>query len=125
MACLTHIRKAPCAKRGKVAKVPTYSRIDKDGTPFYLVLCLSREAEQEALEKPHWRVFHAEFLMPILSHKIQEVCVCDKTKGSDPRLSIRRVSVVSSHFFKSLANFFLSLSRGECAKAVMVTLQVI
>lgn len=38
-------------QRGKVAKVPTYSRIDKDGVPFYLILSLNREAEQESPEQ--------------------------------------------------------------------------
>lgn len=33
-------------RRGKVAKVPTYSRIDKDGTPFHLIFSRNDEAEQ-------------------------------------------------------------------------------
>lgn len=33
-------------RRGKVAKVPTYSRIDKDGTTFHLIFSLNGEAEQ-------------------------------------------------------------------------------
>lgn len=36
--------------------------------------------------------------MPILSNKIQEVCVCDKARGREPLLSVGRDSVVLFFF---------------------------
>lgn len=44
MACLTHQESTLCKKEKKVAKVPTYTKTDKDSVSFNLVFSLNYEA---------------------------------------------------------------------------------
>lgn len=69
----------------KVAKVPTYTRIDKDSVSFDFVFSLNYEAEEgKTLKSTTERLFNVElYLTSILHNEIQEVCVCNKAKNND------------------------------------------
>lgn len=78
MACLTYQESTLCKKeKQKVAKVPTYTKIDKDSVSFNFVFSLNYEAEEgKTLESTTERLFNVEFyLTSILHNKIQEVCM--------------------------------------------------
>lgn len=92
MACLTYQESTLCKKekKKKVAKVPTYTRIDKDSVSFNFVFSLNYEAEEgKTLKSTTERLFNVEFyLTSILHNEIQEVCVCNKAKNNDSFLEI-------------------------------------
>lgn len=86
MACLTNQESTLCKKeKKKVAKVPTYTRIDKDSVSFNFVFSLNYKVEEgKTLKSPTERLCNVEFyLTSILHNKIQEVCVCNKAKNND------------------------------------------
>lgn len=80
-----------CKKgKNKVAKVPTYTRIDKDSVSFSFVFSLNYEAEEgKTLKSTTERLFNVEFyLTSILHKKIQEVRVCNTAQSGDSFLGI-------------------------------------
>lgn len=87
-------------RKKKVAKVPTYTRIEKDSVSFNFVFSLNYEAKEgKTLKSTTERLFNAEFyLTSILHNRIQEVCVCNKAKNNDSFLALGRDSL----FFPSL-----------------------
>lgn len=65
MACLTDQESTLCKKKKKkkVAKVPTYTRIDKDSVSFNFVFSLNYEAEEgKTLKSTTERLFKVKFI---------------------------------------------------------------
>lgn len=77
-------------RKKKVAKVPAYTRRDKDSMSFSFVFSLYYEAEEgKTLKSTTKRLFNVElYLTSILHNKIQKVCVCNKAKNNDSFLCI-------------------------------------